>query len=133
MPEFYYKDLSDKIIGIFFEVYNENDFGFRERYYEDIAYQMIMEKGIRVQRQYAINLLHKGKYSVRRRADFLIENKMLVELKVGKKIIKKHFDQLYEYLVATDLRLGLIILFNSEEVQVRRVVNDPEHQKKSQD
>lgn len=55
---------------------------------------------------------------------------MFVELKVGKKITKKHFDQLYEYLLATDLRLGLIGLFNKEEVFIRRVVNDPNYQKK---
>jgi len=54
MPEFYYEDLCDELIGIFFNVYNENDFGYREKYYEDIAYQRIKDRGIKVERQYLI-------------------------------------------------------------------------------
>ena len=38
MPEFYYEELCDELIGIFFDVYNENDFGFREKYYEERDY-----------------------------------------------------------------------------------------------
>lgn len=50
---------------------------------------------------------------------------MLVELKFGRKLTKKDFEQVNEYLIALDLRLALLILFSPNGVVIRRVVNDP--------
>lgn len=84
-----------------------------------------MEKRIIAKKQYLVKIKVNEKYYTSRKADFLIEDKMLVELKVGKKLTKKDFEQINEYLISLNLRLVLLILFSPNGVVIRRVVNDP--------
>jgi len=127
MTEFYYKDLCHKIIGICFDVYNEFDYGYREKFYEDIIYDRFLENGITVKKQHLVKIKVSEKYYTSRKVDFLIGDKLLVELKVGKKLTKKDFEQVNEYLISLDLRLALLILFSPNGVVIRRVVNDPKY------
>jgi len=127
---FYYENLCHKLIGAFYDLYNELDFGYREKFYEDAAFKKLHEKGIKVERQKSIKLRHKNKYITYRKIDFIIEDKLIIELKVGNRLLKKHFEQAHEYLVALDLRLALLIMFTPHGVLVRRVVNDPNYEYK---
>jgi len=71
----------------------------------------LRSREIPFQRQRPIQLVSKTGRKYFRKADFDVEAKMLVELKVGKKFLKKHFDQVNEYLLALDYRLGLLLGF----------------------
>ncbi|MFZ5364588.1 MAG: GxxExxY protein [Patescibacteria group bacterium] len=127
MTEFYYKDLCDKIIGICFDVFNEFDYGYRENFYEKVLYDKLIENNISVSNQFPVRIRVNDRYFVIRRVDFFIENIMFVELKVGRKLSKRHFEQANEYLHVLNLRLALLILFSPKGVVIRRVVNDPEY------
>lgn len=70
-----------------------------------------------------IPVLYKDKELGVRRIDLLFDNGILVELKIGKRLNLKDFQQVNEYLKLLNLELGLLALFSTREVIVRRVVN----------
>jgi GxxExxY protein len=121
---FYYQELSEKIIGVMFETYNQEGYGFREKYYEDVAAEKLKESNVGFHKQKLVKLVSKTGRGHYRKVDFDIEDKMVVELKVAKKFVKEHFDQVNEYLKALDYRLGLLVVFTPEKVLIRRVVNE---------
>jgi GxxExxY protein len=125
MSEFYYKELSEKIIGVFYTVYNQVGWGYRELYYQKLASKEFGVNALEYKGQKSFPLIYKDQIIKLDRPDFLIENKIIVELKVGKNFFKKDFIQLTEYLKALKLKLGLLILISPEGVIPRRVVNLP--------
>jgi GxxExxY protein len=76
-----------------------------------------------VRKQKVIPVLYKDKELGVRRIDLLFDNGILVELKIGKRLNLKDFQQVNEYLKLLNLELGLLALFSTREVIVRRVVN----------
>ena len=78
--------LTEKIIGIFYEVYNELGHGFLESVYEQALAIALAERGIFFQRQIAVPVWFRGHQVGDFRAGLLIENKVIVELKVGRAI-----------------------------------------------
>lgn len=123
MPEFYYKELSEQVIGLCFNVYNETGYGYREKFYETALKNKFATSNVKQQNQPLIPLSTPSGLVVYRRADFNIDNKIILELKVGIRLTKKDYDQLNEYLKAVDYRLGLLVLFSPYGVIIRRVVN----------
>lgn len=123
MSEFYYKDLSEKLIGIFFDTYNEEEYGYREKYYETVIADKCVKEKIKFQRQYLVKLKNTSNRIIYRKVDLNVETKIIIELKIGNRLTKSDFDQMNEYLKALDYRLGLLVLFSPQGVVVRRVVN----------
>jgi GxxExxY protein len=123
MTEFYHKDLSYVIIGCAYEVYNEIGYGHKEVIYQRGLEAKFKEKSIRFSSQ----VLHKVKVveSVVGRVylDFLVEDLVVVEIKRDGVFSPAHVAQVYGYLKATGLQLGLLIHFRKEGVRCRRVVN----------
>ncbi len=102
----YFKELSDKIIGIAIEVHKTLGNGFLEKVYENALMIEFKENNISVLQQYAIPVSYKGKSVGEYFADILIENKIILELKTVKRIEPIHIAQLLHYLNATNLKLG---------------------------
>ena len=121
--ELLYKDLSYKIRGILYEAYNYSGPGYREKYYCQIINEKLHEAKLDFVEQLEIPIQYKTKILTQRYADFAIENKIIVEIKVGKRLYQKDFDQLVEYLKITNLKLGLIALFHKNGVDISRVLN----------
>jgi len=107
-----------------FKTYNQEGYGFKEKYYEDVVAEKLKEGNIGYHKQKLVKLVSKAGRVYYRKVDFDIENKMVVELKVARKFVKEQFDQVNEYLKALDYRLGLLIVFTPEKVLIRRVVNE---------
>jgi len=125
MPTFYYEDLSEKVIGLAYAVYNAKGWGYREKFYEDLLEDKFIENKIKYVRQLTIRITEKNGKVRRRKIDFLIEDKMIIELKVGKTLTNENFTQTLEYLKIMDLRLGLLLLVTpNRKVIPRRVVNE---------
>ena len=105
-----HRELTNKIIGIFYEVYNELGHGFLESVYETAFEMALVSSGVPVLRQIDVPVWFRGKKIGDFTADMLVDKRVLLELKAGQALSKAHEAQLLNYLRATRIEVG--ILFN---------------------
>ncbi|HKW76289.1 MAG TPA: GxxExxY protein [Terriglobales bacterium] len=115
-------ELTEKIIGIYYDVYNEVGFGFLESVYRNCMEIALTESGILVQREYPIPVYFRGKEAGQFRADLLVTKQVLLELKAAQSLDRSHEAQILNYLRATDMEIGLLLNFGSPRPQFRRIV-----------
>ena len=118
-----YRDLSYQLVGILFEVYNRLGYGYQEKYYERAIAEMLGEAGIKFQRQIAYKVTFKDKLLGRYFFDFLIDNKIILELKKGNYFSKENFAQVKAYLKASGKQLAILANYTSTGVKFVRVLN----------
>ena len=106
-----YAELTERLIGIFFNLYNEIGHGFLESIYEQAFSVVLAENNIPFQRQIAIPVWFHGQKIGEFRADLLVDSKVLIELKTGRDIDRAWEKQLLNYLRATDIEVGLLFNF----------------------
>jgi GxxExxY protein len=123
-----HSDLTEKIIGIFYEVYNELGHGFLESVYEEALAIALAEQQIFFQRQVAIPVWFHGRQIGDFRADLLVASKVIVELKAGRAIESAWEKQLLNYLRGTEIEVGLLLNFGPS-AQFRRLVFDNDRKK----
>lgn len=125
MPrDFLYADITEKIIGSAYEVYNELGFGFLESVYKNSLEIVLQESGLSVNLEAAIDVAFRGRRVGNFFADLLVEEKVIVELKSVRQLVEKHEVQLVNYPSATALPVGLLINFGPDGVDVKRKVKD---------
>ena len=115
------KELTGKIIKSFYNVYNTLGFGFFEKVYERAMIIELNKFGLKSERQKPITILYDDEEVGEYFADILVDKRVIVELKAVEKIIKIHETQLYNYLKATNVEVGLLINFG-EEAKFKRMV-----------
>ncbi len=118
-------EITEGLIGIFFDVYNELGHGFLESVYEQAFSISLGERGIFFERQVAVPVWCHGRQIGDFRADIVVEKKVIVELKTGRAIDPAWEKQLLNYLRATEIEVGLLFNFGAEP-QFRRFVFDNE-------
>ena len=123
MDKLLYSDLSYLINGVVFETYNELGFGYQEKYYYRAIKNRLVEKGLKVQEQLVAPLVSAGKSIGRYYLDFLIDNKIVLELKVANQVYPKHLKQVLGYLKANNLKLGILAVFTKDGVIIKRIIN----------
>ena len=119
-----YEELTKKIIGCAYHVYNTMGFGFLESVYEKCLLIELKNQGLEVESQKPIIVNYEGQVVGEFKADIIVENAVVVELKSVRQIAKAHEVQLVNYLVATGIAVGLILNFGEENVEVKRKVKD---------
>lgn len=122
--ELKYKDITEKIIGASYEVHNFLGNGFQEVIYQRaLAYEM-RKKGLEFAREIEQPIFYKELVEPigTRRADFLVESKVLVELKAIITLEDVHTAQLLNYLRAYKIEVGLLINFGSKSITLKRLV-----------
>ena len=119
----YYDSLTEEIIGCAYKVGNALGSGFLEKVYENALSIELADAGLSVETQKPITVYYRGQTVGEYFADMLVENDIIVELKAVKNIENIHFAQCQNYLKATGKKLGLVINFGGEKVNVRRLVN----------
>ena len=107
--DFKYKELTEKIIEIFYRVYNKLGYGFLEKVYENAMMIEFKKENISAVSQSAIKVLYEGEIVGEYFADVLILGKIIVEIKAVKNIAEEHEAQLLNYLKATDIEVGLLL------------------------
>ncbi|WP_294669815.1 GxxExxY protein [uncultured Fluviicola sp.] len=120
-------EISYKIRGAIFEIYNTVGPGLLESVYEAALYYELKKEGLKVERQIEIPFLYKDiKLDVAYRLDLIIEDKVIVELKSVTDFSSLHFKQLTTYLRLTNLKLGLLVNFNTSNMRegIARIVNN---------
>jgi GxxExxY protein len=121
-------ELTEKIIGIFYDVYNELGYGFLESIYEESLVIALRDAGFNVERQLAIPVWFRGHEVGRFRGDILVERQVLLELKSARLIEGAHEAQLLHYLKSTEIEIGLLLNFGSRP-QFRRLLFDNKRKK----
>jgi len=106
-----HRELTERIIGLFFEVYNELGFGFLESVYEEAMAIALQEAGLQIQRQYPIPVWFRNCQIGDFKADLLVEEKVILELKAARSLDLAFEKQLLNYLRGTRLEVGLLLNF----------------------
>ena len=118
-----YPELSYQIIGAVFEVFNDLGFGYQEKIYQKALEKAFSEMGINYIPQSPYQVCYKGEIVGRYFVDFIIENKIVIEIKQGNYFSKRYFNQVLAYLKVSKLKLGLLINFTSSGVKFKRLLN----------
>ena len=124
--------MTDKIIGVFYEVYNELGFGFLESVYENALVIAFKAKGLKVERQVPIPVWFRGQKVGDFIADLIIEGVVLLELKAVKSIDEAHLAQLLNYLRATEIEVGLLLNFGNRP-EFKRLAFENQRKKQQAD
>ncbi|OGM18945.1 hypothetical protein A2686_03035 [Candidatus Woesebacteria bacterium RIFCSPHIGHO2_01_FULL_38_10] len=123
MAKLVYPELGYKIIGALFEVYNRLGNGYKEKYYQRALEQQLKEIGLSYKRELQVNLTFRnqkiGKYFL----DFLVENKVVLELKTKPRFTYEDFRQVSSYLRVNKLKLGILVNFRGEKLIYKRILN----------
>jgi len=106
-----HRELTQRIIGVFYEVYNELGHGFLESVYETAFEIALVSKGINVLTQIEVPVWFRGKKIGDFKADMLVEGSVLLELKAGSRLNPAHEAQLLNYLRATEIEVELLFSF----------------------
>jgi GxxExxY protein len=115
-----HEELTGEVIGACFEVANELGRGFLESVYQQALALVLREKGLRVVTEAPVRVHFRGQCVGNFYADLLVEDKVVVELKVAKELAQEHRAQLINYLNATDLEVGLLVNFGAPKVEWKR-------------
>ncbi len=127
IEESLYNEITSKIIGACFEVHNFLGNGFQEVIYQRALSWELEQLGLNFSREIEQDIYYKKLIEPIgiRRADFVVENKVLVELKAISQIEEVHKAQVLNYLKAYKLELGLLINFGSKSLQIKRLILTP--------
>ncbi|MCD4794169.1 MAG: GxxExxY protein [Bacteroidales bacterium] len=119
-------DLSFKIRGVAYEIHKELGPGLLESVYEEIMYYELRQLGLKVDRQKAIPVVWKDiKMEHGFRADLIVENKVIIEIKSVETIAKVYYKILGTYVNLTGFKLGILINFNEYNINdgIKRYIN----------
>ncbi|MBL7793674.1 MAG: GxxExxY protein [Saprospiraceae bacterium] len=122
--DYLYKDITEKIIGASFEVHKFLGNGFQELIYQRALAYELYKAGLEYAREIEQNIFYKDleKPIGTRRADFIVEGKVLVETKALIKLEDVHWAQVLNYLRAYQLEVALLINFGAKSLEFKRLV-----------
>ena len=106
-----YKALTEKIIKVFYKVYNKLGYGFLEKVYENAMMIEMRKEGIPAVSQYSIKVYYENNIVGEYFADILVADKVIVEIKAARNIAVENEAQLLNYLKAIDIEVGLLLNF----------------------
>jgi GxxExxY protein len=128
MKEFKHKGLTDKIIEAFYCVYNELGFGFLENVYQNALYFELINRNFNVEPQKAIDVYYQTQLVGKYKADLIVNDLIILELKAVDCLVEEHEFQLINYLKATDKEVGLLLNFGMKP-EIRRKAFDNDRKK----
>ena len=117
-----YKSLTEKIIKIFYKVYNKLGYGFLEKVYENAMMFEFKREGIPVVSQFAIKVLYENEIMGEYFADIMVEDTIIIELKAIDSLKRVHEAQLLNYLKATGTKIGFLVNFTYPKAEIKRFV-----------
>lgn len=119
-------EISEKIIGCAIQVHRELGSGLLESSYEECLYYELIQAGLLVEKQKPLPLVYKDvKLDCGYRLDLMVENKVVIEIKVVEALNDLHMAQILTYLKLTKCKLGLVMNFNVALMKngIKRVAN----------
>ncbi len=122
-PDLIYPELSYKLVGLAYTVYNELGHVHLEKVYQKAYAKELKDAGITFKEQVSYKVTYKDEVIGNNYLDFLIDDIIIIELKRNDFYSKKYIDQVSNYLKVSELKLGLLINFTSSGVRCKRIVN----------
>ena len=120
------EELSRSVIGAFFDVYNTLGFGFLEHVYVLALERELLKRGHEVLRELGVPVMYRGEPLAYQRLDLVVDRKLIVETKSTYELHPAAKRQLYNYLRATNLEVGLLLHFGPDAKFHRLVSTNPE-------
>jgi GxxExxY protein len=120
--QFPHKEITEAIIGAAFEVYNYLGYGFLERVYHRALQVELLRRGFRTELEKRITVRYKDTIVGEYDADLIVEDCVLVEIKVAPQYDRRDEAQLLNELKATEIKLGLLVNFGRTKVEFKRLV-----------
>jgi len=118
------KEITEKIIGCAYRVYNTMGFGFLESVYEKCLLIELTKAGLQAKAQEPVTVSYEGEVVGEFVADIVVEGSVILELKSVKRIMRAHEVQLVNYLTATKKDVGLLLNFGERKVEVKRKIRE---------
>ena len=123
-----YEDITEKIIGCAMKVHSTLGNGFQEVIYQRCMEIEMPKQELSFRREFEMPVYYDGIQVGTRRVDFLVEEKISVELKAVIKLEEVHLAQALNYLEAYNLEVGLLINFGAKSLEFKRLYNKKYHQ-----
>ena len=118
------QELVDIVLKQFYRVYNDLGYGFLERVYQNALYFALVEQGLKCETEKPIKVYHDGHVVGDYRADILVEDCVLLELKACEELNPAHETQLINYLKATEIEVGYLLNFGKKAKFSRKVFSN---------
>lgn len=122
-PDLLYPELSYQIVGILFDIFSAMGYGYREKQYHKAIEIALHETNLIYKKELPIKITYRGNFITTNYLDFLIEDKIILEIKQGDRFKLNDIEQLYNYLKATDLKLGILARFTKSGIKYKRIIN----------
>ena len=124
-----HSELTEKILGVYYDVYNEIGHGFLESVYNNCMFLALTKAGLSVRREVPVPVYFRGQDVGQFKADLVVEGCVLIELKAVQNLDRSHEAQVMNYLRATELEVGLLLNFGSPKPQFWRIVFENSNKK----
>ena len=122
--ELLHEELTAKIRDAFYHVYNSMGPGFAEKVYENALALTLRKQGFEVRQRIHIKVYFEGEVVGTYEADVMVNDVVIIEAKTVSKLISEHEAQLFNYLHATEIEVGLLLNFGPRPEYKRRVVSN---------
>jgi len=117
-----YPELSYQLVGILFDVSNTLGYGYLEKYYQKAIAALLRKSKIPFKEQALVEIIVGDEVIAKGYADFIIDKKIILEIKKGDSFRKDNIDQLHSYLKMTGIELGILANFTSKGLLHKRIV-----------
>jgi len=121
--EYKHSAITGKIIGCAMEVHRYLGNGFQEIIYQRALAIEMSKQGLNFAQEFVMTVYYKGEYVGKRRADFMVEDIVSVEIKAKSELDDVHLNQAINYLQIYQIETGLLINFGAKSLQFKRLIN----------
>jgi GxxExxY protein len=122
MAELVYPDLSYKIMGVLYRVYNQVGGGYQEKIYQKAVKAEFVSANIGFLDQVKVDLFYNSKQLHKYYLDFIVEHKIVLELKTASFFSHRDIIQVLNYLKQADLPLGILVSFSRNGLKYKRIL-----------
>lgn len=121
MSNILHKEITERVIKLFYEVYNDLGFGFLEKVYQNALFFELKSNGFVVEAQKPIEVYYKEQKVGQYYADIIVNHSVILELKASECLVYENELQLLNYLKATDIEVGLLLNFGKKPEFKRKI------------
>lgn len=119
-----FKELSYKVVGILFDVYNQLGGDYHERYYQAATVKVLKKEKVPFRKEALVDIVFGNESIGKHFIDFVIDDKIAIDLKKGNRFRMGDIKQMLMYLTSANLKLGILAYFGSKGVRIKRIVNN---------
>jgi GxxExxY protein len=123
VSEILYKELSYEIVGALFDAFKALGASYKEKYCQRAVEKFLVKRKIPYKKEYPVDIMIESEFIGKHFLDFLIDDKVVLEIKKGNDSNISDIKQVLMYLKTTKLKLGILAYFGSNGVKYKRIIN----------